>query len=244
MYLSNKYTQWYYSIIDRAKVRILEGYTERHHIIPKSLGGNNSQDNLVNLTVREHYIVHHLLTKMLTGDKKYKMIHAFWYMSTSREQITLTSGKYEKIRKIYSETQSNTSKNNWKNEEYRNKLKEIHTSEEYIKKQSDKKKEKWKTQEYRDKQENVRKSVEFRDNLSAVRKEKCSSIAFSEWSRNLHTENWYVSHPIHTNGEEILITHLTNFCKENGLSQGNMGSVAKGKRKHHKNWTCRKSINS
>ena len=41
MYLQNKYTKCYYNIIDRAKSRDLskETYTEKHHIIPKSLGG-------------------------------------------------------------------------------------------------------------------------------------------------------------------------------------------------------------
>lgn len=41
-----------------------EGYTERHHIIPKCLGGGESKDNLVRLTAAEHYIAHLLLMKM------------------------------------------------------------------------------------------------------------------------------------------------------------------------------------
>jgi len=45
-------------IIERAKSRILEGYKERHHIIPKCMGGNNEKDNLVYLTAREHFIIH------------------------------------------------------------------------------------------------------------------------------------------------------------------------------------------
>lgn len=39
MYLNNKYTNTYNSIVNRASQRILDGYTETHHIIPKSLGG-------------------------------------------------------------------------------------------------------------------------------------------------------------------------------------------------------------
>lgn len=38
-------------------------YSERHHIILKSLGGTDDKSNLVRLTGREHYIVHLLLTK-------------------------------------------------------------------------------------------------------------------------------------------------------------------------------------
>jgi hypothetical protein len=40
------------------------GYTEKHHIIPKCLGGSDEQSNLVNLTPEEHYIAHQLLVKI------------------------------------------------------------------------------------------------------------------------------------------------------------------------------------
>ena len=90
----------------------------------------------------------------------------------------------------------------------------------------------------------TRTSTDFKTKLSAIRKEQCSTPEFSDWARNLHTEDWYVSHPIHTNGKEILISHLTNFCKENNLSQGTMGGVARGTRKQHKGWSCRKAVNS
>jgi len=72
MYLDNKYTTWYYSIINKAFGRVLptETYTEKHHIIPSSLGGTNDKNNLVKLTAKEHFICHLLLTKMLTGREK------------------------------------------------------------------------------------------------------------------------------------------------------------------------------
>ena len=74
MYLQNKYTRWYYSIIDRAQSRTLSGYKERHHIIPRSLGGSNQKNNIVNLTGREHFICHWLLTKMTIDQHRQKMI--------------------------------------------------------------------------------------------------------------------------------------------------------------------------
>lgn len=40
---NNKYKAWYNRIIQRAKYRKLVGYTEKHHIIPKSLGGSNKK---------------------------------------------------------------------------------------------------------------------------------------------------------------------------------------------------------
>lgn len=82
IFINNKYTRIYYSIISRARSRVLDNnvYTEKHHIIPKSLGGGNSKDNLVALTGREHFICHRLLVKMTTGVDKQKMSHAVWGM--------------------------------------------------------------------------------------------------------------------------------------------------------------------
>ena len=69
MYLPNKYTFWYNNIIQRAQSRVLstDTYTEKHHIIPRSLGGDDLTSNLVRLTAREHFVCHLLLTKMTTG---------------------------------------------------------------------------------------------------------------------------------------------------------------------------------
>lgn len=41
IFIDNKYTYWYYNIVHRAKTRNITGYTEKHHIIPKSCGGDN-----------------------------------------------------------------------------------------------------------------------------------------------------------------------------------------------------------
>ena len=78
--IQNKYKQWHDNIIARGKNRILTGYKEKHHIIPKSLGGNNSKDNLVELTAREHFMVHMLLCKFTKGEAKRSMLYAFHCM--------------------------------------------------------------------------------------------------------------------------------------------------------------------
>jgi len=161
MYLDNKYTRWYYAIINKAKSRITEEYTERHHIIPRSLGGGNNKDNIVRLTVREHYIAHHLLIKMLEGGARNKMINAFWYMSHSRGQIKLTSRQFEYLKLIYAEAQSEISKDNWNKFEYRETMKLIQNSPEYIKNQSNAKKQNWEDPEFRTKQMKTRTSDEL-----------------------------------------------------------------------------------
>lgn len=49
----------------------------RHHILPSSLGGDDSPKNLVYLTLREHYVCHWLLTRMTKGSAQTKMVCAF-----------------------------------------------------------------------------------------------------------------------------------------------------------------------
>lgn len=64
------YPKIYQDLIDRAKVRNLETYTEKHHILPRCLGGNNRVENLVSLTPEEHFLAHLLLTRMYPTNKK------------------------------------------------------------------------------------------------------------------------------------------------------------------------------
>ena len=52
------YLNIYNSIIDRAKTRNLPGYTEKHHVVPKSIGGSDDKSNIVELTAKEHFVCH------------------------------------------------------------------------------------------------------------------------------------------------------------------------------------------
>ena len=100
MYLQNKYTRWYYSIIQRAQTRVLpnDTYIEKHHIIPRSLGGNNSKLNIANLTPREHFVCHLLLTKMTIGNNLYKMKHALGMITNIKK---IGQGRYVPSSRIY-----------------------------------------------------------------------------------------------------------------------------------------------
>ena len=83
LFIDNKYTIWYFSIINNAKIRIKpDCYTEKHHIIPRCMNGDNFKENLVVLTAREHFICHWLLIKM-TNNKHYvqKLTYALYYMA-------------------------------------------------------------------------------------------------------------------------------------------------------------------
>lgn len=103
IFIDNKYLHIYNNIIDRAKSRgKIDAYTEKHHILPRSLGGTNDLDNLVHLTGREHFIAHRLLVKITTNDDQSKMIFALNCMmnryNNTMKRYTPTSKVYEYLR--------------------------------------------------------------------------------------------------------------------------------------------------
>jgi hypothetical protein len=107
MYLDNKYTTWYNNIIHLAQNREKPScYVERHHVLPHALGGDNTIDNLVYLTAREHFICHQLLPNMVSGKEKKKMIYALWLMSNrssdNQTRYVPSSKIYAHIREEFS----------------------------------------------------------------------------------------------------------------------------------------------
>lgn len=74
------YQRIYDAIIENAKPRgldkrKLEGYFEKHHVIPKCLGGLNEDSNYVLLTAREHYLCHWLLVKIYNETKVRRLLN-------------------------------------------------------------------------------------------------------------------------------------------------------------------------
>lgn len=78
--MAEKYQRWHDQIIRRARLRSLDCYSEWHHIVPRSLGGSDDKSNLVQLTYREHFLVHWLLTKICLGADRRKMVMALHCM--------------------------------------------------------------------------------------------------------------------------------------------------------------------
>lgn len=113
--LTNKYSRVYYKITSNAKQRITEGYTERHHIVPQSLGGSDDKENLVELTAREHFICHWLLIKMTESENRSKMLYALNGMKAEnryqqRYHTKITARVYEKYRIEHAENHSKVMK--------------------------------------------------------------------------------------------------------------------------------------
>ena len=84
------------NLIERAKNRKLDGYVEKHHIIPKCMNGTNEPNNLVKLTAREHFLVHWLLHEMYPENSDLR--YAFWSMcrnSDNQQRYKPSSRVYE-----------------------------------------------------------------------------------------------------------------------------------------------------
>ena len=108
------YERIYSQIVDRAKNRVLESYTEKHHILPRCMNGSDDRDNLVNLTAREHFICHQLLVRIYPENSKLKF--ALWAMcnmkSKRQDRYTPSSRIYERVKnevvKLISEKKKGT----------------------------------------------------------------------------------------------------------------------------------------
>jgi hypothetical protein len=106
IFLDNKYSNWYYKIINSAKSNPQIDVSEKHHIVPKSLGGSNDKNNLVRLTPKQHFICHRLLVKMTTGIARQKMVYAFWIMSNKKRSHIVSSNSYSNAKRLIQDVMS------------------------------------------------------------------------------------------------------------------------------------------
>ena len=98
------YEKIYQHLCNRSLTRKWEKFTyEKHHIIPRCMGGTDDSENITVLTYREHYIAHWLLCK----------IHAnhvginYAFLCMLRKQPTgkrlITSKIYDTIKRNYTQ---------------------------------------------------------------------------------------------------------------------------------------------
>ena len=109
-----RYLKGYYNLINKCKASSRqkgERYYELHHIIPKSFGGSDLEDNLVLLTPKEHYIAHYLLTKFTKGKLKQKAAFAFYCMNNGfSKKESFAPRLYEKAKREFINLQSTNNK--------------------------------------------------------------------------------------------------------------------------------------
>lgn len=76
------------------------GTVAYHHIIPKACGGQDTSNNIIGFTHREHYIAHQLLVKIYSKTQfELKMIQARNYiMFSSKLNIKFTAKQYQQAK--------------------------------------------------------------------------------------------------------------------------------------------------
>jgi hypothetical protein len=91
--MNQHYLNRYLRFIDALKNQSIDGYSEKHHIIPRSMGGGDELSNIIVLTLRQHYIAHWMLWKTYGG----KMAVAFDYMNGIKKYGYRLTGRTIKL---------------------------------------------------------------------------------------------------------------------------------------------------
>jgi hypothetical protein len=86
-------------------------YFEKHHIVPRWLGGSDKKDNLILLTAKEHFIAHLLLWKAYRDRPSALAFHKMTKSNNPKQQRAFTAAQFEKARIAFVETQ--TGDKNW-----------------------------------------------------------------------------------------------------------------------------------
>lgn len=116
LFVGNKYTNWYFEMVENAlaenRKKAAGTYYEKHHIIPKFMGGSNTKENFVLLTAKEHFVAHMLLVKMVESSLRHKAIFGLNIMSNKNDLMggRYHSRSYELVRKLFSEMVSEYNK--------------------------------------------------------------------------------------------------------------------------------------
>lgn len=246
--IENKYKKWYFNIIEntRQHVRIKskEIYYEKHHIIPKSLGGTNEKDNLVLLTAKEHLLVHWLLCKMFGDVKaKIKMEHAFCKMvfckTIFQHRKTPSLNQIAECKRMLSINMQGVNNPQYgvvgerrsKNQQRR--LKGI-DSPLYGKKLSPDHVEKMR-------QANLGKKASEKTKEKMRLKRLGVKNPYASACNKLRSKEYIVTNP---NNETFYVKNMAEFCRKNNLDNVGMCSVAKGNQKTHRKWKCKYYISS
>lgn len=104
LFIDNKYTKWYFQIIESAKLNPPTNYSEKHHIIPQCMNGSNDPDNLVALSARQHFICHMLLTRMVSDEPYLSKLKYAAILLKSTNNFNVTSKVYEQLKSNIKQT--------------------------------------------------------------------------------------------------------------------------------------------
>ena len=180
-------------------------YHEKHHIIPKCIGGTDDEENLIDLLAREHFEAHRLLALENLDNKK--LVHAWWTMTNFKNQYQnrhITSAvEYEEAKKIWSKkySESISGANHWDVSGENNPMYGKHHTEETKKKIS---------------QANAGKLSSMKGKKHSKNTRKNMSIKAKERLKNKENHNMYGKHHTEETKQKISESAKERFTnKEN-----------------------------
>ena len=206
----------YENLINNRKQNIPESYVEKHHIIPKCLGGTNDKENIVKFTAREHFIAHQLLAKIY---KTEGLIYAAFRMSSNKKY---GSKQYAWLKELRSINLTKKQLGTHRSEETKKKLSEINTgnirSEESKQKQSKSCMGNQNCKGFKHSEESNKKKSERTKGRPSHRKGKHLTeehIKNRDESRIKNAIHYEIISPT---GIRYIETNLTQFCILNSLT--------------------------
>ena len=96
------YQKIYTTLVKKGQSRILEGDSEKHHIVPRCLGGTDEATNLVSLTPEEHYLCHLILVKIYPNN--IRLVKAAMFMIASNNNVKRNNKAYGWLKRQYSDS--------------------------------------------------------------------------------------------------------------------------------------------
>lgn len=192
------------NIIERAKNRPNKGYVELHHIVPTCILGkqDNSEENLVYLTAREHFIIHKLLTLIYPNENGLHLaVFAMsngWKSKFNKREYRISSREYKTIRENAALAISKINKKRYEDPKERDKTallsKKMWKNPDHVKKMSDVMKGVWANPEYKDKLSQIQlrryEDPEERDKTSEATKKHYEDPVNREVLSNIMKERW------------------------------------------------------
>ena len=146
--MESTYEEFINNILEtRGRFACGDEYHERHHIVPRCMGGGNEEENLIDLFAREHFEAHKLLA--LENPENEKLVHAWvcmtWFKTGNQERVKVSAAEYEEAKKYYSKMRSENliGENNYfygkhHSEETKEKLRQLHLGKKMLDETKDK----------------------------------------------------------------------------------------------------------
>lgn len=223
------YNEYIQDILDtRGRFACGEEYCERHHIIPRCMNGDDSDDNLIDLYAREHYEAHKLLAEENPDNEK--ILFAWWSMSMksphTNDRYQLIADEYEAAKIALSNAQSKIKKERFKDKQNHPMYGKTHSKE---------------AKEKMSKAKKGKPSSRIGQPVSEKEKERLRKAKLgSKWSDEQHKKmdgkyangNSVCCVPIYCPELDEKFWGLQEVCDKYGFTKPNISKCLKGERKH------------